>query len=55
MIPYVVLYTYWTYILRYLTVGGPHAIYRIVIDDLYINIASDPPNTVYVFLISMCP
>jgi hypothetical protein len=37
MIPYVVLYTYWTYMLRYLTVGGPHAIYRIVIDDLYIH------------------
>jgi hypothetical protein len=53
MIPYVMLYTYFTNILRYFTFGGPHAIYRIVIDDLYIAYA--PPNAIYLFLTSMCP
>ena len=46
MIPYVVLYTYFTNILRYFTVGRPHAISRILLDDLYI--AYDPPNAILV-------
>ena len=45
--------TYFTHIYIYFMVGGSLAIYRIVIDDLYI--AYDPPNDIYGFLTSLCP
>ena len=53
MTPYVKIYTYFTHIYIYFTVGGSFAIYRIVIDDLYI--VYDPPNAIYGFMTSLCP